>query len=572
MKRVKKKRLSIAIRIYLMLIVTIAAIFAVVFLISNSAYRTAVFTPYAKRLAGAELPVSELRPFMDYALKHIGTKEMDEVLSDLTEGDEAPALWLLEHAEDSVRDGGEANVIYFSEVTERFREGVEADEIYVDIVKDGKAYGVYQSVPALSLVDRAKIYGTPSAQAALSAADFASPVYRRADRGYEFMRCVRLELAGGEGRFWIREDLNDVVRDSNRFLLINILTLVGMTIAASVILLYLLRRSLIRPVVRMVQATKEFVPEEDGTYSADKVSRIRIREGNELGDLNDEIRTMQERIVEDTGNLARMSAERERISTALELAGRIQASALPKPLPEREEFLLSASMTPALTVGGDFYDFFLIDEDRLALVIADVSGKGIPAALFMMSSKSVIKEEVLRDANPAEAMKKINDRICSNNEDNMFVTVWLGVLDLKTGTLRAVNAGHEYPVILRGGRYELFWDKHGTAAGMMPKMNYKEYELRLEPGDGIFVYSDGLAEANDADKQMFGTGRMLEALRADPGAEPEKVLQNILEAVHSFVQDAEQFDDLTMLCVKYRGNASGSGDDCDTIARNTDEG
>ena len=252
-------------------------------------------------------------------------------------------------------------------------------------------------------------------------------------------------------------------------------------------------------------------------------------------------------------DLTRITKEKERIGTELELAKRIQADMLPDTypaFPERSEFDIYASMTPAKEVGGDFYDYFLIDDDHLCLVIADVSGKGVPAALFMMMTMILIKTIAESERSPGAILEKLNRMLCANNREEMFVTVWLGVLDILSGELTAANAGHEYPVIRKaGGEYELIKDKHGFVIGGMDQVRYKEYTLQLEKGSTLFVYTDGVPEATDGEGQMFGTDRMLESLNEADTDDPKQLLEKERAAVDRFVGDAEQFDDLTMLAV-----------------------
>ena len=252
--------------------------------------------------------------------------------------------------------------------------------------------------------------------------------------------------------------------------------------------------------------------------------------------------------------ITEITAEKERIGTELALATRIQADMLPNiypAFPERPEFDIYASMTPAKEVGGDFYDFFLIDDDHLGLVMADVSGKGVPAALFMMISKILIQNYAMLGRSPAEVLKSANDQICLNNREEMFVTVWFGILEIPTGKIVAANAGHEYPVMRKAdGEFEIIKDKHGFVVGGMEGLTYKEYELTLEKGGTLFLYTDGVPEATDAKDELFGMERLLKALNSDPGAKPETLLQNMRQAVDEFVGDAPQFDDLTMLAVK----------------------
>jgi sigma-B regulation protein RsbU (phosphoserine phosphatase) len=188
-------------------------------------------------------------------------------------------------------------------------------------------------------------------------------------------------------------------------------------------------------------------------------------------------------------------------------------------------------------------------------VIADVSGKGIPAALFMMSSKILINDHALMGGTPAEILTRVNKQINSNNKAHMFVTVWLGILEISSGKLTTASAGHEYPMINVNGRYELFKDKHGPAAGALPKAKYTDHEIMLKKGDSIFVYTDGVAEATDANNVLFGTDRTLEVLNALPeGASQKEVLKAVRVAVDEFVKEAPQFDDLTMLGLKYYGS------------------
>ena len=252
--------------------------------------------------------------------------------------------------------------------------------------------------------------------------------------------------------------------------------------------------------------------------------------------------------------------DKSRIESELTMASSIQSAMLPNiypAFPEREEFDVYASMDPAKEVGGDFYDFFLVDDDHLCLVMADVSGKGIPAALFMMASRIIIANNAKMGKMPAQILTDTNATICSNNKEEMFVTVWLGILELSTGKLTAANAGHEYPSLMPAdGKFALYSDKHGFVIGGMDGVKYKEYEIQLTPGAKLFLYTDGVPEATNASGELFGTERMLEALNSNPNAEPEQILKNVRAYVDGFVKDAEQFDDLTMLCVEYRGSTN----------------
>lgn len=323
-------------------------------------------------------------------------------------------------------------------------------------------------------------------------------------------------------------------------------------VLVSVFSLFYLRNKFLKPINKVSAEASRFAKENTKGEGLGFISNYR-----ELSELAESIDTMETDMVNYMENLTAVTAEKQRISTELSLATRIQTAMLPHvfpPFPDRTEFDIYASMNPAKEVGGDFYDFFLIDDNHLGMVMADVSGKGVPAALFMMASKIILQSCAMLGGSPAEILTKTNEAICSNNQEEMFVTVWLGILEISTGKLTAANAGHEYPVIRKAdGRFELFKDKHGFVIGGMSGAKYREYEIQMEPGSKLFLYTDGVPEATDADKNMFGTERMVDALNTEPEASPEEILKNVRSAVDGFVKEAEQFDDLTMLCIEYRG-------------------
>ena len=265
-------------------------------------------------------------------------------------------------------------------------------------------------------------------------------------------------------------------------------------------------------------------------------------------------------------NSVRLSAEKmqsekekERIGAELNVATQIQADMLPRifpAFPERNEFDLFASMAPAKEVGGDFYDFCLVDDDHIALVMADVSGKGVPAALFMVIAKTLIKNRALLGESPATVLKNVNEQLCEGNEAELFVTVWLAVIEISTGKGMAANAGHEHPVLRRaGGRYELVTYRHSPAVATMEGIRFREHPFELHPGDSLFVYTDGVPEATNSKDELFGNDRMLEALNSEPDAVPEQLLKNVRSGIDTFVGDAPQFDDITMLGFTYMGPA-----------------
>ena len=345
-------------------------------------------------------------------------------------------------------------------------------------------------------------------------------------------------------------------------ILIALLVIMGQTVY--------IHRVLLDPLQRIIREAARFSTEN---VKSQKKLTDHIRNRDEIGELARSIDDMEDQITGYISDIARIAAKEEKTRTELSLAARIQASMLPDvfpPFPERKEFELFASMDPAKEVGGDFYDFFLIDSDHLYLAIADVSGKGIPGALFMTISMLALSQIIREGKSPAEVLEAANNAICVNNREEMFITVWLGILEISTGKLTAANAGHEYPALRKpDGRFELFKDPHGFVVGGMEDMKYKEYELQLLPGSQLFLYTDGVPEATDSSERQFGTQRMLTALNGHCGEHPEEIIGGVYAAVDSFVGQAEQFDDMTMLCIQYNGcgdSAQGLINDTDNIA------
>lgn len=249
------------------------------------------------------------------------------------------------------------------------------------------------------------------------------------------------------------------------------------------------------------------------------------------------------------------SEERQRISTELDVATRIQADMLPcifPAFPERPEFDIYASMNPAKEVGGDFYDFFMVDNTHLAVVIADVSGKGIPAALFMVIGKTLIKDHTKPGCDLGDIFSEVNELLCESNSEGLFITAFEGTLDLVTGEFRFVNAGHEMPFIAKaGGAYEPYKLKPGFVLAGMENMKYQSGCIQLSPGDKIFQYTDGVTEATNAAHELYGMERLSKVLAKNTAEPPAKLLSAVKADIDAFVGDAPQFDDITMLCVSY---------------------
>lgn len=271
--------------------------------------------------------------------------------------------------------------------------------------------------------------------------------------------------------------------------------------------------------------------------------------------LADRTRKLLERQIKD-------SADKQQIESELNVATHIQTSMLPRifpAFPSRKEFDVYAVMNPAKEVGGDFYDFFMVDEDRVAIVVADVSGKGVPAALFMVIAKTLIKDHAQRGASPDVVFTDVNRLLCETNDEGMFVTAWMGVLELSTGHLAYVNAGHNPPLLKRaGGEYDYLRARSGFVLAGMEGVRYRAGSLDLAEGDALFLYTDGVTEATDAEQRLYGEQKLAAVLNANRDKNPEALLAAVKSDVDAFVGQAPQFDDITMLNLCYYGNGAES--------------
>ena len=319
---------------------------------------------------------------------------------------------------------------------------------------------------------------------------------------------------------------------------------------------------LVRPILQLKDAGIKFIEREGMMleHAPDYFGKLDLYTGDEIEDLWVTMQDLEINIVTTVRSLQRVTAEKERIDTELSVATKIQSDMLPKifpAFPEKSEFDIYSTMDPAKEVGGDFYDFFLIDDDHLAVVIADVSGKGVPAALFMVIAKTIIKNVTLSGqfAGPGEILYDVNNRLCEGNDEDMFVTVWLGILTISTGHLVSASGGHEYPAICpEGGSFTLVKDIHGPGLGTFEDVDFEECTLDLNKGDLLFLYTDGIPEATNADEELFGIDRMLEALNKIKDEESlETMHKRIRGYVNEFVGEAPQFDDLTMTILRYKG-------------------
>ena len=334
-----------------------------------------------------------------------------------------------------------------------------------------------------------------------------------------------------------------------QFISVIILCIAAATVILAAVFSIYIRRKVASPIALLNTVTREMVShlEQETDFE------VQIHTGDEIEELADSFGQMTREVRDYIRRLETVTAEKERIGAELSVATQIQADMLPRifpAFPKRDEFDIYATMTPAKEVGGDFYDFFMVDDDHLMLVIADVSGKGVPAALFMVIAKTLLKNSAEQGLSPKEVFEKVNNQLCENNDEGMFVTVWMGLLEISTGKLICANAGHDDPIVIRNGKAEIIRQRHGLLMAQMEGIPYREQEIMLQPGDTIFVYTDGVSEATSAANELYGKDRILAALDRAAGKTPEEILAAVKEDVDAFVGDAPQFDDITMLSVK----------------------
>ncbi len=295
-----------------------------------------------------------------------------------------------------------------------------------------------------------------------------------------------------------------------------------------------------------------------GISEGDLDRKAEVRTDDEIGELAKSVNGMSESLKAYIENIRHMTANQERLSAELSVAAKIQSDMLPAvfpAFPDRKDFDVYATMTPAREVGGDFYDFFLTDDDHLALVIADVSGKGVPAALFMVITKTLIKNHAMGGEDPASILKNVNRQLSIGNEEMLFVTAWIGIITLSTGEMICADAGHEYPALYRVGSpgFELIKGEHFPPLGTDGDNEYIQTELKLNRGDSLFVYTDGLTDVKDPMGTKYGIDRVVGSLAFLAGKPPRKLVTGMMDNIDGYRDGCDPFDDITMMCVQYRG-------------------
>lgn len=341
-------------------------------------------------------------------------------------------------------------------------------------------------------------------------------------------------------------------------LYLNITLILAIFYASSISFLWYIEKKITTPIESISNIAKNYVTDSSEIADTDYIiSQFEqyAREESEVGILAHSFQKMIKDLNIYIENLEKVTAEKERINTELNVARRIQMDMLPRifpPFPERKEFDIYATSIPAKEVGGDFYDFFLTDDDHLAIVIADVSGKGVPAALFMVITKTLIKNQAQLGKSPQEIFTTVNNQLFEGNDENMFVTAWIGILDIETGKLTYANAGHNPPLLKHASKYDWLETKPGLVLAGMENIKYSQMEIQLETGDRLYLYTDGVTEATNGADEIFGDEHLHDVLNREDDLSLEDLLVYVKEEIDDFVKDQEQFDDITMLIMEYK--------------------
>lgn len=339
----------------------------------------------------------------------------------------------------------------------------------------------------------------------------------------------------------------------NEYVLQSVIATVGIVVICIAVIMVYMYRNMISPIHLIAREAEKFV--ENNAEISKELDKVHT--GDEIQQLSDSVLQMEIDIKEYITNLTKVTAEKERISAELNVAKQIQADFLPSifpAFPDRDEFDIFATMEPAKEVGGDFYDFFMVDEDHLAFLVADVSGKGVPAALFMVIAKTLIKNHTQKGEQPNEVFEQVNNQLCENNKEGMFVTAWMGILELSTNTLTYVNAGHTPPLLRRKGEaFNYLHCQSGFVLAGLEGIPYQQETIQLNQGDSIYLYSDGATDAINVKEELFGEERLAESINMHKDKTPEQILKSMKADIDTFVGEADQFDDITMLCLHYKG-------------------
>lgn len=366
-----------------------------------------------------------------------------------------------------------------------------------------------------------------------------APVY---DSNSDFAAFVTADLS-----------MNDIKKNEHIFFFVIAGVLVSVTAVIFLIFLFAVEKTVIHPINRLSDVAQRYVREAGSDHRV-TFDSLKVDRNDEIGNLTEAMKQMETDLRVYIKDLTAMTAEKERLGAELNVASKIQSDMMPTDFPERPECSLFASMTPAKEVGGDFYDFFMTDDDNMCLVMADVSGKGVPASLFMVIAKSIIRNIMMLDKSMLEMAELVNKLICENDRSGYFITAWIGKLTLSTGELVYINAGHEYPALKRhNGEFELIVSDNCPPLAVDENMTFVERRMTLSKGDSLFLYTDGVPEAKSGNGERFGTDRMLGSLNVYTERSPERLVNDIGQDIRKFMGNADVFDDITMLCLNYYG-------------------
>lgn len=470
-----------------------------------------------------------------------------------------------ENDEEIIREWMQSNDLYdkYEKLVESYNEArkeFEEADIYVQYCQNGITYTLVDPQDNLLSIG-AEEEKLPEFAGYADNERIPPTVYRSED-GWLCTACEPIKDKTGKvvGLACADMDMNDVIQQRHWFLL-NCAIFVLIEMAVSILIsMFLVGKFVTSPLKQLAEAARKFGSISEA-YTQDDVMQLPIRSNDEIGDLYRAFLSMQNHIVENTQKLTAITAQQERIDTELRMAAQIQSSMLPSDysiLAGKKEIDLYACMEPARETAGDFYDFFLADDDHLVLTMADVSGKGLPAALFTALCKIILSQQAKMGKSPARILKDANIEICANNRQQMFVTVWLGILEISTGILCFADAGHEKPLLKRDGKWEFIEkEKSGIPLGLFSESPdgaelFTEQTITLHAGDVLFQYTDGVTEAVH-EKKLFGEAGLLSAVSGAKSAKPEELLACIRQQIDGFAGQEPQFDDITMMGLMYNG-------------------
>ena len=351
--------------------------------------------------------------------------------------------------------------------------------------------------------------------------------------------------------------MNQVMADRHRFLILLCFAFMVTGAVATTLIIFIVNKTIVMPINLLSAAAGQFISDKNLSMTQEDesaISRLEIHTGDEIENLSYAIKTMEKDLNHYIKNFTTVTAEKERVDAELNIAKQLQAFLLPcifPAFPERKEFDLYATMQPAKDSGGDFYDFFLVDNERLAIVMADASGKGVPAALFMVIAKTLIKNLIQAGGSPAEVLTVSHSQLCENNKAGILIKAWIGILQISTGRLIFANAGHKRPLIKKEGRSYI--DLEGPVGGILADtktVGYSESEHLLEPGDLLFLYTDGAVCAENGKHIHYGEERLLLTLNRNATAAPGELLIEVREDIENYIKETPQSKDITMLAVQ----------------------